>query len=1839
MSQKSVTSNDHEAVVPQATQAISGLHRRSGAIVPDVDNFNQTMNTTVMACRDNPRLPELLKYMVMTMENGDLFDSFFQTVFLRSYSRFIFGRVPIHFNKCRARINTPSGIHELIMIGSFNQAQAHVLLVKILRWMNINYSNRRLNIVINAFYAATAQEIATQSAYQLQPQSAMESSIKRRTPCVTGLQPQGLEVPHKLNEEQFDTIVGLIKTYLPNRTQQQRMANKVSQSVDNFTNIGENLTDVLTEFINSDAVKSVQDIPAAINGGVDAVEQIKDMLIVAGLGYATYCVYTDPSKKNITITVLYICAIVALKGFDGFIAFLKGCKDTVISCVSTVFTAFSTGKEADLQPQGFADASAFFSFFASWPSNFISKLTSICRLAKDLPDFLSSAFDFIKTYINKFTNNYFDLDTKERSLNRLDVLNPLFESIDTGYNAGEFTLNSINYTKVCSLLSDYEQVFQKSSNSRANMALFKMLEHKIRTIRHIKKDFERFGFSDVLERQEPVIVAFSGAPGTKKTALMNQVRTIIVHSYFSEKEILDSGMNNLVYNRNSTDDYWSGYPRTCFATSHDDWGKDRDTTSSPNRDFSELIQIRNTADFTLNMADLESKGTVKYNAKWTFISTNLDVTTFRPASLHDADAFKRRFDIVVTPEFKDEEAAAKYKGDKAVDIDPQDYIYHCKVPYVIVNKGSIGITVAYKQYRYTFIQFISHIKADYAKKKSYHEANMRRHKKNIEHLKAKYTAERDQNLPFDLPPEQEENIGQAYDDLFPQAPEHKDVTDECDEGICTRSPSPISMEDISSTESPSEAARHFLDTAFPGVESPFDKYFMVDPSSWEYVLPTRRDIYAQTDDVAMCADYCDLLGRIYNLNSTSERYNAIVEFEHTFGEFTLYEDEQQKSVMNLLNDEKLYHIYAVMYNILTRSYGTFSQANVPLPLVNMHKFVAFVAVCTYNIRYGEYLFGKYPYEVVYTNLSNVEISFKVPISKRIKATLNSCRYAYIDWLNKQSPLVRIACAFVVGYTTTKVITKAIQGLVTLCRLAKNLIIDYIWPPEEQSIGNKMFHTGTKVTRTSMSALRSKVEAQGADVSAGKQYESILDSNLAEMYAEDDDSCFFVGNVLFLDSEYIVIPQHYFHNIQQKYKISGDNINDKCEIRFEKRKDKRNKDEVPLVVKTLTAAEFIQCTDDFPFPDTHLLMCKISQNVRTFKNITPCFVQDKDIAIISNRDTTVSMSVRSDNYAISSSTVNIAQLAHKEHRLAKALYYCIDTGSGDCGVPIYVRNRLLQKRRLAGIHVFGHPKNSLVLDGVATLLTQEMIEMAKVQCTEIIDNIQQLALEQQGAKFCHSPYGSSVIRPSVLATKSTALPETTKAPSKISPSKDGSQDPYKKAIANYYIRDTDIDEGVMLKAKDDLKSFLNSKPWKPHCEILSFDTAVYGDPSNDLLKSIPRNTSAGFPWKYEYRGIKQELLEENAARNDTNPAYALLTKLSRDSDEALSKGVRQVYIYTDNLKDALTTKAKAENYDSRLFCGVPIDLVIQQKRYFGPFVEFFVHNSLDRGNAIVVNPCSDDWNTLARKLSAFSVDSESTEVLAMDYSKFDASQTSTLLWHVFDIIESWYTFHGLTKYSVHRKTLFYEIVNSKHIVLSDIVEWHSSLPSGTWLTIVINCITNQLAVRYTYYTLVPGAKHFSNYNYLCVLGDDLILAICEEHKQFWSSEAITSVMKRLGFKVTSDDKLDPEIRFKPLNKVTFLKRTFRKVGVNVLAPLALETILNTPLWSKKGEYYLKTTYDTIKFFFRELSLHDEETWELYAPKMRQAIRDAQLPDVEGLCDHQLTWRNAVLHGDTFTIDFW
>lgn len=346
-----------------------------------------------------------------------------------------------------------------------------------------------------------------------------------------------------------------------------------------------------------------------------------------------------------------------------------------------------------------------------------------------------------------------------------------------------------------------------------------------------------------------------------------------------------------------------------------------------------------------------------------------------------------------------------------------------------------------------------------------------------------------------------------------------------------------------------------------------------------------------------------------------------------------------------------------------------------------------------------------------------------------------------------------------------------------------------------------------------------------------------------------------------------------------------------------------------------------------------------------------------------------------------------------------------------------------------------------------------------------------------------------------------------------------------------------------------------------------------------------------------------------------------------------------YYYTDNLKMGLVSAAKAKEGVTRAFSGSCFELCTVTKCLFGKLVEFTMVNSIEKGMAASVNVYSSDWKNLAMHLAQFSPNFEQTKVLPIDYSKFDASHTQIMLSNCLDIMNRWFAYHGFTAYEKARKTIYLEVTHSKHVVFTDIVEWDQGLPSGSFLTLLINSVINLTNVRYCYYTLTPERFNiipFHKVMYAIVQGDDLGLSCDDRIAEFMTADGIEQAMLSLGYVVTSDVK-NEAIQFKPLSETTFLKRGFVVEDGEVLCPLSLDTIMNTPCWSKNDQYFNKITLDAIKFYFREASLHDPTTCEYLFNIMRQAVKEACISGVDGLMNSQEQWRRHVLESEPFVFE--
>jgi hypothetical protein len=142
------------------------------------------------------------------------------------------------------------------------------------------------------------------------------------------------------------------------------------------------------------------------------------------------------------------------------------------------------------------------------------------------------------------------------------------------------------------------------------------------------------------ERPEPVLVFIRGPPDVGKTTICQALALII-----SQRLSLTCNLNADFFIRECGSEFWEGYARQRFCRLDDAF---QDTTPEKVvQTIMEVIRMKNSCPYKLNMADLQSKVATFFNSDFVFINTNIDNVTSE--FIADIGAFYRRidFDVVV----------------------------------------------------------------------------------------------------------------------------------------------------------------------------------------------------------------------------------------------------------------------------------------------------------------------------------------------------------------------------------------------------------------------------------------------------------------------------------------------------------------------------------------------------------------------------------------------------------------------------------------------------------------------------------------------------------------------------------------------------------------------------------------------------------------------------------------------------------------------------------------------------------------------------------------------------------------------------------------------------------------------------------------------------------------------------------------------------------------------------------------------------------------------------------------------------------------------------------------
>lgn len=392
------------------------------------------------------------------------------------------------------------------------------------------------------------------------------------------------------------------------------------------------------------------------------------------------------------------------------------------------------------------------------------------------------------------------------------------------------------------------------------------------------------------------------------------------------------------------------------------------------------------------------------------------------------------------------------------------------------------------------------------------------------------------------------------------------------------------------------------------------------------------------------------------------------------------------------------------------------------------------------------------------------------------------------------------------------------------------------------------------------------------------------------------------------------------------------------------------------------------------------------------------------------------------------------------------------------------------------------------------------------------------------------------------------------------------------------------------------------------KVFTFEEAVAGIEGTNI-NGIPRGTSPGYPHIVEGMTSKRPFFgAEGEYTFDTTKAKEMKTEVQRIINDA-ANNIRNPHFYTDFLKDELRAPEKVQAGKTRLISASPMSYVIAFRMYFLAFTSAVQDTRIRNGVAVGINHYK-EWDELAKRMK-----SKGKCCGAGDFSGFDTDGQPQIQWGILDEINAWYDDGPVN--ALIRTILWLEVVHSRHFGGLDgkseiFYQWNKNMSSGHPATSIINSFYVLVLFNLCWADIMGDIAAFDFWNkvYICAYGDDNILNIDEEVIDKFNQSSVTNSMKKFGMTYTNENKTGEVADYRPLEEISFLKRSFRydNTAKRYVGPIELESALYTSYWCRSARHKQQNTKDNLEFSWLELALHEPEVWDKYAPEMRTIARE-------------------------------
>lgn len=419
---------------------------------------------------------------------------------------------------------------------------------------------------------------------------------------------------------------------------------------------------------------------------------------------------------------------------------------------------------------------------------------------------------------------------------------------------------------------------------------------------------------------------------------------------------------------------------------------------------------------------------------------------------------------------------------------------------------------------------------------------------------------------------------------------------------------------------------------------------------------------------------------------------------------------------------------------------------------------------------------------------------------------------------------------------------------------------------------------------------------------------------------------------------------------------------------------------------------------------------------------------------------------------------------------------------------------------------------------------------------------------------------------------------------------------------------DVLEVAIVDYKSGFDSVFDRDYIKSICPLTDHDN-LCGRTGVKFIDAIKLSTAIGYPLK----GIKRKYIIEHEPTEEfpnNRELEPIIMAEIRRCESCYARGQRAYTIAKACKKDEVLSKEKC-----RIFYGNPIALTFLIRKYYLPIIRIMQLFPLRSECAVGINSHGPEWQQFHDHVHKFGSD----RIIGGDYGKYDQKLPSQLLFVALRILidlarKCDYTKEELGIMEAMTGDIVYALIafNGDLIGLTE-----GSHISGNSLTVILNGICGSLNLRCAFYsTYIPSSIEsripFRDVVALMTYGDDNIGSVKKGIDKF-NIKSASKFLEEYGQTYTMPDKESELVPFLKESDFEFLKRKSvfcpeKKQYVGALIEKSIFKMLHCYLYSKKCDYTEEwACAQNIDTALREWENHGEVVYEKRRIQMKEICK--------------------------------